>query len=89
LDILDLSGFQPIPNNLDLGLIHRKFVGQKNVAQEFYCFDAECTFFEQGKKPSTLKALKHFTYMLSMFRRIFRINEDVVQIYNNIGIEEV
>ncbi|KAJ6522616.1 hypothetical protein B0H19DRAFT_973398, partial [Mycena capillaripes] len=74
---------RPVLNNLDLGVIHGKTVRGENVAEEFDSLNTECALLKRSKETGFPKAPKHLTDMRSVFRWVLRIDQDVIQVYND------
>jgi len=76
-------------NNLYIVVRHGKARKRKNVSQILYRLRVEFTFFCFGIKTSLVEMLKHFFYILVMFRHAIQVDEYIIQIDHNIDIQEI
>jgi hypothetical protein len=89
LYILNFSGRRPILNGLNLGLVHRETLGRDDIAEKLHRIDVEDTFLERSVKAGGPKPSENFAHMFSVFRRVFGVDEDIVEVNDHVNVEEV
>jgi len=89
LNILNFLGPQPVLNNLNFIVKHGQARWRKNISQILYQLKVEFTFLCFGIKTSLTKILEYFLNMLAMFRHVIWVDEYIIQIDHDIGIQEI
>src|SRR5882724_11378552 len=89
LDVFDFPGFQPILDDLDLVRGHGEAFGGQHVSEVFAGSDVELTFVCTGKQSISTEPMKHFLNVSFVFGNVVRIDENVVQIYDDNDIDHV
>ena len=78
MDVLHFSGFRPILNNLDFGLVRLQSFFGKDEAEIFNSVRGEVTFIRTCIKTMLSETTEDLTDMLGMFGGVVRIDKDVV-----------
>ena len=89
MNVLDLSGFGPILDGPDLGRIHLQTFSRKNEAEVLDRVGGEMTLVRTGIETMFAETTENLVDMLLVFRRVVRVDEDVVKIDGNIYVEEI
>src|SRR5882672_10735518 len=89
LNVLDLPGFRPILDNLDLVWGHGEAFGRQHVSKVFTGSDMELAFFCTGKKSISAESSKYFPNMSFVFGNVVGIDEDVIQIDDDYDINHI
>src|SRR5882724_3022132 len=89
LDVFDFLGFWPILDDLDLVRGHGEAFGGQHVSEVFSGSDVEFAFVCTGKQSVSMEPMKYFLYMSFVFGNVVRIDENVVQIYDDNDIDHI
>ena len=72
--------FKPFTNRPHSFRIYLYFISEYDESQKLDLFDVKLTFFQIDKQLKLAQAFKYYLYMPSMFRRIFAVNQNIIQI---------
>src|SRR5882724_3273281 len=89
LDVFDFPGFRPILDDLDLIRGHGEAFRGQHVSEVFAASDMELAFVCTGKQSIGMEPLKYFLNMSFVFRNVVRIDENVIQIYDDNDIDHI
>src|SRR5882724_4453483 len=89
LDAFDFPGFWPIFDDLDLIRGHGDAFGGQHVFEVFTGSDVELAFVCTGKQSISVEPPKYFLNMSFVFRNVVRIDENVIQIYDDNDVDHV
>jgi len=89
LNILDFPWYGPILNNLDFVWGHCEAFRGQHVSEVFTGSDMELTFFCMGKNSVSTESTEYFQDMGFRLGNVVRINEVVIQIYDDYNIDHI
>src|SRR5882724_786892 len=83
LDVFDFPVFRPILDDLDLVRGHGEAFGGQHVSEVFTGSDMELAFVCIGKQSISMEPTKYFLNVSFVFRNVVKIDENVIQIYDD------
>src|SRR5882724_3799016 len=89
LDILDFLWYWPILDDLDFVWGHGEAFGGQHISKVFTGSDMELAFVCTGKKSVSAESAEYFPNVEFVLRNIVRIDEDVIQIYDDYDINHI
>src|SRR5882724_73611 len=89
LNVLDFSWNWPILDDLDFVRGHGEAFMLQHISEVFAGSDMELAFVCMGKKSVSVESAEYFLNMEFVLRNIVRIDEDVVQIYDDYDINHI
>src|SRR5882724_992714 len=89
LDVFDFLGFWPILDDLDLVRGHGEAFRRQHVSDVFAGSDVELTFVCMGKQSISMEPMKYFLNVSFVFGNVVRIDENVVQIYDDNHVDHI
>src|SRR5882724_11861869 len=89
LDVFDFLGFWPILDDLDLVRGHGEAFRRQHVSEVFSGSDVELAFVCMGKQSISAEPMKYFLNVSFVFRNVVRIDENVIQIYDDNDINHI
>src|SRR5882724_5470374 len=89
LDVFDFLGFWPILDDLDLVRGHGEAFRRQHVSEVFTGSDVELAFVCMGKKSISAESMKYFLNVSFVFGNVVRIDENVIQIYDDNDINHI
>src|SRR5882724_3978840 len=89
LNIFDFSGFGPILNYLDFVRRHGEAFRRQHISEIFTGSDVKFAFVCMGKKSVSVESAKYFSDVSLVFGNIVRIDEYVIQIYDDYGVNHI
>ena len=89
LDILDFSWNWPILDELNFVWGHGEAFRWQHITEVFAGSDVELAFVCMGKKSISVESAEYFLNVECVLRNVVRIDEDVIQIYDDYDVDHI
>src|SRR5882724_2059794 len=89
LNILDFLWYWPILDDLNFVWGHGEAFRCQHISKVFTGSDMKLTFICMGKKSISVESAEYFLNMEFVLRNVVRIDEDVIQIYDDYDINHI
>src|SRR5882724_3663754 len=89
LNVFDFPGFWPILDDLDLVRGHCEPFGRQHVSEVFAGSEVELAFVCTSKQSISAEPTKYFLNVSFVFGNVVRIDENVIQIYDDNHVDHI
>src|SRR5882724_8385520 len=89
LDVFDFPGFRTILDDLDFVRGHDEAFGRQHVSEVFAGSDVELAFVCTSKQSISAEPTKYFLNVSFVFGNVVRIDENVIQIYDDNDVDHI